>query len=344
MSGKTTGKVWDLDLPHNQLIVLLAMADHADHNDGNIYPGVPLVAWKTGYSINQTRRIIQSLVKLGVLQEQSRPTGKAIRYRIDFNAGKQKAAYTPPKMVVQKVTDTPPIAMVALPKCDPSHLGGSTPTITSLKNDEEPLEPLNTLRADAPKKPMNGNGSVFHPISTGGDIADKVRAKNKNLSVAELKAAKKVYRESVKEHRKANPRKRPNRLKDWLWEDIEAYAADNPLIGMVSRYENGLINPTVKQLATKNVALHCIELYQEMQRNTLTIGQMDELHDRAEKRIDGNKYDIFQRMLWELPFWKDEQSKRAKQTLTESTPQSDREKLNEIRRINRSVFGLEPAS
>lgn len=29
MSVKVMGQVWDLDLPHNKLLVLLAMADHA---------------------------------------------------------------------------------------------------------------------------------------------------------------------------------------------------------------------------------------------------------------------------------------------------------------------------
>jgi hypothetical protein len=33
MSGKIMGQVWDLALPHAELFVLLAMADHADHED-----------------------------------------------------------------------------------------------------------------------------------------------------------------------------------------------------------------------------------------------------------------------------------------------------------------------
>jgi hypothetical protein len=31
MSAKQTGLVWELNLPHNEAWVLMAMADHADH-------------------------------------------------------------------------------------------------------------------------------------------------------------------------------------------------------------------------------------------------------------------------------------------------------------------------
>jgi hypothetical protein len=44
MSAKQTGLVWELDLPHNEAWVLMAMADHADHDGQNVYPGIPLLA------------------------------------------------------------------------------------------------------------------------------------------------------------------------------------------------------------------------------------------------------------------------------------------------------------
>lgn len=97
MSAKAAGKVWDLDLPHNKQHVLLAMADHADHEGGNIFPSTDLIAWKTGYSTRQVQRIIDVLITDGILvvvapARQQRPT----TYRVDFSAGKQKAPYERP--------------------------------------------------------------------------------------------------------------------------------------------------------------------------------------------------------------------------------------------------------
>jgi hypothetical protein len=39
MSAKQTGLVWELDLPHNEAWVLMAMADHADHDGHNVSRG-----------------------------------------------------------------------------------------------------------------------------------------------------------------------------------------------------------------------------------------------------------------------------------------------------------------
>lgn len=86
------GAVWDLDLPRNKTIILLAMADHADHNGNNIFPSIGLIAWKTGYSESQTRRIIQTLVKDGILVKTIRP-GKTTNYRVDLSAGTMKKPY-----------------------------------------------------------------------------------------------------------------------------------------------------------------------------------------------------------------------------------------------------------
>lgn len=95
MSVKVMGKVWDLDLPHNKLIVLLAMADHADHEGNNVFPSQGLIAWKTGYSIDQVRRIQRALVNDKLLKVESSAPGKPIKYSIDLTMGKLKPAYTP---------------------------------------------------------------------------------------------------------------------------------------------------------------------------------------------------------------------------------------------------------
>lgn len=94
MSAKAAGRVWDLDLPHNKRLVLLAMADHADHDGRNIYPSTDLIAWKTGYSRRQVQRVIDTLIADGILtivtpaRQQHPPT-----YALDFTAGIVKPPY-----------------------------------------------------------------------------------------------------------------------------------------------------------------------------------------------------------------------------------------------------------
>lgn len=76
MSVKMMGRVWELDLDHPQAWVLMALADHADHDGRNIYPSVPLIAWKTGYSARQVQRILGSLVEIGVLLVEAEGGGR----------------------------------------------------------------------------------------------------------------------------------------------------------------------------------------------------------------------------------------------------------------------------
>lgn len=60
-------KVWEADFDHTNQLILLAMADHADDFGGSVYPSIGLIAWKTGYSVRQTQRIIQELLHSGVI-------------------------------------------------------------------------------------------------------------------------------------------------------------------------------------------------------------------------------------------------------------------------------------
>lgn len=106
MSGKTTGKVWDVKLPLPKKFVLLALADKADHNDENIHPGVPLVARMTGYSERQVRRIIKQLVVEGILVLMDAPPGKPSNYKIDFSRTVQVGDDTPLTPDIAMTPDT----------------------------------------------------------------------------------------------------------------------------------------------------------------------------------------------------------------------------------------------
>jgi len=105
MSAKIMGMVWDLVLSPAERSVLLAMADHADHDGNNVRPSVALIAWKTDYSERQVQRIIGDLRKDGllVLVRGATPTTPN-HYRIDIAAGKQKPAFVPATRGRQDVT------------------------------------------------------------------------------------------------------------------------------------------------------------------------------------------------------------------------------------------------
>ena len=159
MSAKIMGKVWDLDLPHNKLIVLLAMADHADHLGNNIFPSQGLIAWKTGYSVKQVRRIIQDLVKDQILVIVSRGKGLVTKYNIDLTKGKLKAEYTPDKM-----SDVTPPKMSQVVEGDPAQNVPPTPDKMSDDLGQNGLksadEPLTVIKPSIPK----GNGAALAAI------------------------------------------------------------------------------------------------------------------------------------------------------------------------------------
>jgi hypothetical protein len=92
MSVQIMGEVWNLALPHSELLVLLALSDHADHEGENVRPGIPLVAWKTGYSERQVQRVMTRLEGRGILQvmQVRDRDGKPRVYRIDLSSALRK--------------------------------------------------------------------------------------------------------------------------------------------------------------------------------------------------------------------------------------------------------------
>lgn len=95
MSVKAMARVWELKLTPIQQTVLLAYADHADHDGGSIKCGIPLVAWKTGFSERHVRRVTQQLEKTGLLVVELRCRNKPTHYRINFEKGVIKEPYQP---------------------------------------------------------------------------------------------------------------------------------------------------------------------------------------------------------------------------------------------------------
>src|SRR4030067_2948224 len=67
MSVIIMGLVWEANLPQREKLILLAYADHADHEGNNVYPSIGLIAWKTGYKERAVQRITKSLVAKGIM-------------------------------------------------------------------------------------------------------------------------------------------------------------------------------------------------------------------------------------------------------------------------------------
>lgn len=96
MSAKLMGQVWDLDIPHGEAWVLLALADHADHEGRNAYPGVELLAYKTNYSVRQVQRILASLEEKQIIKPVANEKGgRSARtvYEIHLENGDKKAPF-----------------------------------------------------------------------------------------------------------------------------------------------------------------------------------------------------------------------------------------------------------
>ena len=76
MSAKVSGKVWELDLDPVDKLVLLALADHADHEGNNVRPGNDLLCAKTGLSQPTVTAKLKKLTDAGILCPQTGTTGR----------------------------------------------------------------------------------------------------------------------------------------------------------------------------------------------------------------------------------------------------------------------------
>lgn len=98
MSIRIMSDVWELDLPRDEKIVLLAFADHCN-DEGFCYPSVSRIARKSGYSDRSIQRKISSLVGSGLLEASSRSGGRGqtALYRVLPEKGDKLAPFAPVK-------------------------------------------------------------------------------------------------------------------------------------------------------------------------------------------------------------------------------------------------------
>lgn len=85
MSVKASAAVWDMDLPPNKKLILLALADHADHEGKNVYPGNDLLVKKTGLCKRQVQRILALLEKSRHIKKSSGGSGRSNKASYEIN-------------------------------------------------------------------------------------------------------------------------------------------------------------------------------------------------------------------------------------------------------------------
>lgn len=206
MSAIISGRVWQLALPQSQKLVLLCYADHCDHLGCNAYPSIPLVAAKTGYSEDQTRRIVQDLVKAGLMSPEGHTKGgrgRPTRYTLYPEKGCVHRFFQEPQQAPKEAEEgvNPGIDASVFPPEEPENPGidagvynpgtpenpgtnGVNPGIDGLNpGTAMPGEPnnqltvINTLRValDAGAKFGKGQGDL-----TGGSVIAYVQAAYKS--------------------------------------------------------------------------------------------------------------------------------------------------------------------
>lgn len=91
MSVKISGHVWELDLEPMDKLVLLALADHADHEGNNVRPGNELLCAKTGLSQQTISAKIKKFTDAGFLAPSAGKfgRGKKREFSIEPEAGQR---------------------------------------------------------------------------------------------------------------------------------------------------------------------------------------------------------------------------------------------------------------
>jgi hypothetical protein len=100
VSVRIMASVWELDLPQNEKLVLLALADHSDDR-GSCYPSVARLAWKSGYSVRQMQAILKNLRVSGILEvigSSAGGRGNATQYQIHSEKGAKLAPFSPERV------------------------------------------------------------------------------------------------------------------------------------------------------------------------------------------------------------------------------------------------------
>lgn len=175
MSVKIMGAVWDLDLPSDEKFVLMAYADHADHDGRNVFPSVATVARKTGYSERSVQRITRSLEAKGhLVPDGSGPRGTNRWFMPIYGGDKM----TPPTPVPDEGDKMTPVTSTT-GGGDKMTGGGDTavspePSLEpSLNQEEEEEKKAQIFKFSADLEKRLEQAGIYR--STWGIVAERLR-------------------------------------------------------------------------------------------------------------------------------------------------------------------------
>lgn len=96
MSVEQMARVWNLDLAPNKRLVLLAYADHADDEGDSVFPSLAKIAYKTGYSRDQVRRISKELAADNLMTRvEDARHNRGVEYRLTLERGSKLPPFRP---------------------------------------------------------------------------------------------------------------------------------------------------------------------------------------------------------------------------------------------------------
>lgn len=204
--------VWEHKWDSGEQMVMLSLADHADHEGGNIWPSHELTAYKTGYSKRHVRRIVTRLRVNGVLKVQKessihRPT----TYYIDWSAATPKGKYVP--------EDRPDKAVAKDEDSDKMSAPTTTEDVTEIwdeKPDEEEREPPDKMSAE----PSTGDKMSSNPSRTDKMSAQPPKEVTQ-MSSKPSETESTTGRTSTPPLPKVIPPTRPDDYVGWLTYELE---------------------------------------------------------------------------------------------------------------------------
>lgn len=147
MSFRLAAMVWELDLPMNEKLVMMALADHADDESFQCWPSQSHLAKKCGCSEDTVMRLVGKLAKKNLLSRarDRRPDGTLGITRYSLKLG-------PPRKLPDGTPSTPQIAV---------HHPANTPSATPQIAGSEPIsknlsvEPIGVRKR--PRSPIPEN-------------------------------------------------------------------------------------------------------------------------------------------------------------------------------------------
>ena len=95
MNWQMFNEVWNLDLPANEQLVLLAYVSHVNKDDSEhkVWPSNGLIGWKIGVSEDTVIRIKKKLLARNILVLEEKMIGRANQYRIDLSQATRKQPF-----------------------------------------------------------------------------------------------------------------------------------------------------------------------------------------------------------------------------------------------------------